>query len=149
MLEYLNLKEQILQHLKYGLTNKGHSFKELSGINGRLEIIKDIKFKYSEELLSMIIESTNYPILKDIKHGIDNVYSINKRKSDWYLYAINMDQIGEKDTVVLRDSFISSSTLIYQSEKSIGGKIKDWYIIFSRVKYDGSQEYMANKWQGR
>lgn len=153
MLDYLNRKEKILTFLKNGLITKKHSFKELAGMNGRLNSIKDIKAKYSYEILKNLIENTNYSILNsinDVKHGLNNVSNINKRKSDWYLYAINKTDIKDTDTEILRDSFLNNETLIYESEKSIGsGKFAKFYIIFSKKKYVGKQEYIANRWQER
>lgn len=152
MLDYLNHKEKILLKLKNGLINKEHSFKELAGLNSRLDLIKDIKIKYSFEILTNLIENTNYPVLNsinDVQRGLDNVIKIDKKKSDWYLYAINQNDIKDTDIVILRDSFLSNDTLIYVSEKSMVGKINLFFVIFSKEKYDGRQEYLVNRWQGR
>lgn len=149
MLEYLNRKESVLLSLKNGLTDKGYSFKTLAGLNGRLDLIKDIKFRYSCEILANLIENTNYPIMTSVKHGIDNVTLINKRKSDWYLYAINQSNISQNENEILRDSFLSKETLIYESEKNMGSNIVNFHVIFSKKKFDGKHEYIANKWQGR
>jgi hypothetical protein len=146
MLEYLNRKEKILVGLKNGLTNKGYSFKTLAGINGKIDLLQEIKTNYNYEVLKNLIESTNYSIInqiKDVKHGLDNVSIINDRKSDFYLYAIKTDDIKEKDNEVLRESFLSDNTLIYIAEKSIG----NFYVIFSKKKYEGKHEYIANRWQ--
>lgn len=149
MLNYLNRKESILISLKNGLVNKEHSFKELAGINARIDLLQDIKSKYNKDILEKLINNTNYPILLEVKHGLDNVYNIDKQKHDWYLYAVNMNEVSEKDTVILRKSILNKNTLIYESEKSIIGEITNFYVIFSKEKYDGSHQYVNNKWQGR
>jgi hypothetical protein len=149
MLDYLTRKEKILISLKNGLINKSHSFKELASINARLNLIQDIKRRYNSDIFISLIDNTNYPLFLGIKHGIDNIYQINKKKHDWYLYAINMSKMPENDTLILRESFLNKDTLIYESEKSVMGEIKNFYVIFSKKKYDGSHSYVANKWQGR
>lgn len=149
MLDNLYRKEKVLTSLKNSLINKGYSFKTLMGINARLDIIEDIKCQYNTELLKEIIESTNYPILNNIIHGIDNVYLIDKRKDDWYLYAINKNNMSSGDIKILQESFLDNNTLIYISEKSIGGKFINFYVIFSKNKYINSHEYISHKWQER
>lgn len=148
MLSYLNRKEKILTFLKDGLTNKGHSFKELSGINARLDELKDFKYRYSKETLNNLAESTNYSIVLDIVHGLDNINSINKKKNDWYLYAVNQTKMNDADTIILQESFLSNKSLIYVSEKSMSGEFIKFFVIFSKKKYKGSHEYLNQKWQG-
>lgn len=152
MLKYIKNREKILSYLKHGLTNKGHSFKILSGINRKLELLLEIKNKYNFEILRKIIESTNYSILENIEnvsHGLNNVNNIDGKKSDWFFYVINKNNIKEKDTIILRESFSSKETLIYETEKFISGKCNEFYCIFSKIKYENKQEYIANRWQER
>lgn len=149
MLEYLIRKEKILLFLKEGLTNKGYSFKVLSSVNSKLDLIKEFKYRCSIDILKNIIENTNFPEFVDIIHGLDNIYYINKNKSDWYLYSINIVNITDKDIDVLKNSFLNSNTLIYESEKNINSEFNKFYVIFSKDRYVGSQEYISHRWQGR
>lgn len=147
MLESLVRKEKIMLKLKNGLINKGYSRKVLTGLNARLETIQDIKYKYSMEILNNLIKDTNYPLLLEVVHGLNNVCDIQKRRNDWFLYAINQDNISDIDADIIRECFVSKDNLIYVAEKSMIGQIAYYYIIFSKKKYDKSQEYINHKWQ--
>jgi hypothetical protein len=147
MLDYLSRKDKVLTSLKEGLTDKGYSFRILAGLNARLDTIKEIKQRHSLDVLEGIVENTNYPLLTNVIHGLDNVNNINDKKNNWYLYAINEQNMQDKDVDIMRESFLSKNTLIYIAEKSASGSFTNYYVIFSKIKYDECCQYINHKWQ--
>ena len=120
----------ILVFFKDRLTQKGYNFKQLSYLNAQIELLNKLIKKESFNVLNVLLrEKTNYRLLKQIEHGLNNLVEISKYPDKWKLCKV--DDCNEE--------WLNPESLIFSTEKEI--------LVFTKSTSYQGQKYINNKWQ--
>lgn len=122
-------KFDILNTFKIKLMNKGYSFKQLSCVNGQLDLLRDLIEKESFNVLNELLKKTNYRLLKSLEKGNKNLVNILKCPDEWRICKVE-DNLNE---------WLSNDALIFSTERQT--------LVFTKNVSCQGAKYVNNKWQ--
>jgi hypothetical protein len=127
ILEDMISQYKILSFIKNELTNRGHNYKELAGINAQLDLLNQFIKCESFNILDELLRKTNYRLLKSIDKGMNNLVEIYNNPYEWQLGSLENNN----------QELFNTEALIFSTERQI--------LVFSK-NIEGHR-YLNNKWQ--
>lgn len=153
-------KYKLLSYFKEKLNDKGYYHKQISWIDGQIELLEKLikieGFNVIENYLRETEFSGDFNILLKVIQGAENIIFIKKYPEKWFLYVVKESDIknAHKDNYIrlILDEYTNKNTLIFETEKSEiknGNTIFVKYLIFfsqNKILNNGAK-YINNKWQ--
>jgi hypothetical protein len=119
----------ILEFMKFRLTQKGYNYKDITYINAQIELLNLLIKKEAFNVLDELLKTKSYiRLLKKIYSGHRHLIDINMNPQDWKICNISEHL----------DEWLDTNSLIFSNER------KQQYAF---TKNDYGMQYISNKWQ--